>query len=72
MHLASNDVEDIDLPIVFVCFYTLKDSEVLLTPINEISHSKKALILYGRVQGFTIELVQAIWEVGYSPPHIKL
>ena len=29
---------------------------MLLTPINKISHSKEALILYGRVQGFTIEL----------------
>ena len=29
---------------------------MLLTLINEISHSKKALILYGRVEGFTIEL----------------
>ena len=40
-----------------LCFnrsYTLKDSEVLLTPMNEISHSKKLLILYGRVQGFTV------------------
>ena len=29
---------------------------MLLTLINEISHSKKTLILYGRVQGFTNEL----------------
>ena len=29
---------------------------VLLTSINEISHSKEALILYGHVQGFTIEI----------------
>ena len=37
-NLASNDVEDIDLPIVcFNHFYTLKDSKVLLTPINEIT-----------------------------------
>ena len=59
-NLASN-VEDIDLPIVFNRFYTLKDSKVLLTPINEISHSKKALILYRRVQGFTIELSTVYW-----------
>ena len=51
-------VVNIDLPIIFVpmFLYTLKDSEVLLPPINKISHSKKALISYGRVQGFTIEL----------------
>ena len=55
-NLASNGVEDIDLPIVcFNHFYTLKDSEVLLTPINKISHSKKVIILYRHVQGFTIE-----------------
>ena len=29
---------------------------MLLTPINEISHSKEVLILYGHVQEFTIEL----------------
>ena len=29
---------------------------MLLTAINEISHSKEALILYGCVQGFTIEI----------------
>ena len=29
---------------------------MLLTPINDISHSKKVLILYGHVQGFMIEL----------------
>ena len=51
-NLASNNVEDIDLPIVFVSIA----SKVLLTPINEISHSKEALILYGRVQEFMIEL----------------
>ena len=27
--------------------YTLKDSEVLSAPINEIGHSKEVLILYG-------------------------
>ena len=72
-NLASNDVEDIDLPIVFVSIAS-KDSEVLLTPINKISHSKRALILYGRVQGFMIELsaVRAIWEVGHSPLPLKL
>ena len=43
-----------------------------------MSHSKKALILYGRVQGFTIKFsavhafVRTIWEVGYSPPSIEL
>ena len=58
-NLASNDVEDIDLPKVFAgfnCCYTLKDSKVLLASINKISHSKEVLILYGCVQGFTIEL----------------
>ena len=34
----------------------LKDSEVLLTSINEIGHSKEALILYRHVQGYTTEL----------------
>ena len=29
---------------------------MLLIAINEISHSKKVLILYGHVQGFTIDL----------------
>ena len=29
---------------------------MLLTPINEISHSKEALIYYGCIQGFMIEL----------------
>ena len=29
---------------------------MLLTPINEMSHSKEALILYRCVQGFMIEL----------------
>ena len=56
-NLASNNVEDIyrlfsSLSLCFNLFYALKDSEVLLTPINkvlvtpvnEISHSKKALI----------------------------
>ena len=46
---ASNNVKDIDFPIVFVSI-TSKDSEVLLTPTNEISHSKEALILYGCIQ----------------------
>ena len=37
---------------------------MLLTPINKISHSKKALILYWHVQEFMIELsTVAIWEV---------
>ena len=53
-NLASNDFRRYELAhsLYFYHFYMLKDSEVLLTPINEISHSKEMLILYGHVQGF--------------------
>ena len=55
-NLASNDVEYIDLPIVFG-FYTSEDSEVLSTLAHQRDQSiMEELILYGRVQRFTIEL----------------
>ena len=54
-NLASVCVEDVELPIVLS--YTLKDSKVLSTPINKISRSKEVLNLYGRVQGYTDELI---------------
>ena len=46
-NLASKNVEKIDFSLVcFNHFYTLKDSKVLSTLINEISHSKEVIMLY--------------------------
>ena len=55
-NLASNNVEDIDLPIVlFQLLQYFKGFQSVFTPINEISHSKEVLIYYKMYKKFEFE-----------------
>ena len=69
---ASNNVENIDFPIVcFNCFYTSKDSKVLSTPTNKISYSKIVLTICWHVQGLRIELSMLLCTcTGYMVSYI--